>query len=191
MCVSAPWTATVPDNKTFICDPWNSPRTPAQQVEDSPNVTGVHRSPHLLLGRNHLCIPYFKLLFTFPSAEWLVPLTDNRQRKGATSASAAIFPVQDDAPDLPLSPLFKTPLQTDPRPHTFQLSAWLHRIPGLRRWYTQSNKHHSAHCRNANYRSVMCWKKDRTVKKCDSLEPHIRGLTDSERIAWGGKTPAC
>lgn len=49
------------------CVTKNSPSRRAQKVEESGNTSGVHRSHHLLLGRNHVCMPFFRRSSHVPS----------------------------------------------------------------------------------------------------------------------------
>lgn len=68
----------------------NSPSRHTQKVEESGNRSGVHRSHHLLLGRNHVYMPFFKPSSHFPSPN--VPRKDRgnvRQRARRASPSPA------------------------------------------------------------------------------------------------------
>jgi len=69
---------------------WNSPSRHTEKVEESGNRSGVHRSHHLLLGRNHVYMPFFKPSSHFPSPN--VPRNDRgnvRQRAIRASPSPA------------------------------------------------------------------------------------------------------
>lgn len=69
---------------------WNSPSRHTEKVEESGNRSGVHRSHHLLLGRNHVYMPFFKPSSHFPSPN--VPRKDRgnvRQRARRASPSPA------------------------------------------------------------------------------------------------------
>lgn len=93
---SGPW-AVAPAQRQYspqIMYPRNSPSNQAEKVEESRNVTGVHRSYHLLLGRNHLCMPYFKPLHISirqmycPNME-ILKAERQRERNGAKATPAA------------------------------------------------------------------------------------------------------
>lgn len=95
---SGPW-AVAPAQRQYspqIMYPRNSPSNQAEKVEESRNVTGVHRSYHLLLGRNHLCMPYFKPLH-ISLRQMSCPkerLKPERQReRNGTKATPAASPV--------------------------------------------------------------------------------------------------